>query len=84
MEDTGLRDDLALERTRLANERTMLAYVRTSLAMLGGGAALLHFFADRLWIHISAWSLIVVGSMTLIVGIRHFFRVNERLRKSSR
>jgi putative membrane protein len=84
MEDTGLRDELAMERTRLANERTVLAYVRTSLALLGGGAALLHFFPDYLWLHATAWTLMLFGTMSLIVGIRRFVGVNERLRKDSR
>jgi uncharacterized membrane protein YidH (DUF202 family) len=42
--DSTLRDNLALERTRLANERTFLAYVRTALSLLVGSAVLFQFF----------------------------------------
>lgn len=83
MEETTLRDELALERTRLANERTMLAYVRTALALLGGGAALLQFFADYPWLHGIAWALVLIGVATLLVGIRRFLSVNARLRAKS-
>ncbi len=39
VENTILRDYLALERTKLANERTYLSYIRTSLYFLLGGFA---------------------------------------------
>jgi putative membrane protein len=47
-EDLVLRDELALDRTRLANERTLLAYARTSIMLLVSGATALKLAADRL------------------------------------
>ena len=80
MDETSLRDDLALVRTHLANERTLLAYVRTALAMLGGGAALLHFFPGDDWLWGIAWCLLICGSGTLLAGIRRYIRVKARLK----
>jgi putative membrane protein len=82
MSDTGLRDQLAVERTRLANERTLLAYVRTALALAAGGAVLLQFFPaypSLLWL---AWLLIAAGGVTLAVGICRFIVVRGQLNAS--
>lgn len=82
MEDSTLRDHLALERTRLANERTLLAYVRTALALAAGGAALFQFFAGSEVVVGAAWMLIVGGGMTLGIGAYRFVAVRSRLRAS--
>ena len=79
MEDAGLRDKLALERTRLANERTFLAYVRTALSLLAGGAVMLQFFPDNPPVVTLGWSLVGVGGVVLVVGIYRFWRVRKRL-----
>jgi len=46
VEDTGLRDRLAVERTVLANERTMLSWVRTGLGLGLAGTTFLKLFGD--------------------------------------
>ena len=80
MEQSGVRDKLALERTRLANERTFLAYVRTALSLIAGGAVLLQFFDAYTAVIVSGWSLIVLGGIVLLVGIYRFLHVKSRLK----
>ena len=79
MNDTQLRDELALERTHLANERTVLAYVRTALALAGGGAVLLQFFPSHPSLFAIAWLLVATGAATLIIGTYRFLVVRRRL-----
>ena len=78
--DTTLRDNLALERTRLANERTFLAYVRTALSLMAGSAVLFQFFSDRPPYLLAAWMLVVGGGLTLVVGLVRFLQVARQLK----
>ena len=79
MNDTELRDALAVERTRLANERTLLAYVRTALALLAACAALLQFFPERMSLSALAWLLGASGGAMLLIGVIRFIQVNRQL-----
>ena len=79
MNDSTLRDNLALERTRLANERTFLAYVRTALSLLAGSAVLFQFFSERPPYLIAAWMLVAGGGLMLVVGLIRFNRVRKHL-----
>ncbi|MGQ0622693.1 MAG: YidH family protein [Panacagrimonas sp.] len=80
MNETQLRDQLAVERTRLANERTLLAYIRTALALAGGGAVLLQFFPSYPSLFRIAWLLVIAGGATIVIGMVRFFLVGKRLR----
>ena len=82
MENAGLRDKLALERTRLANERTFLAYVRTALSLIAGGAVLLQFFTSKFFLIASGWALIAIGGIVFLMGIWRFARVKSHLKAS--
>ncbi len=79
MEDSSVRDTLALERTRLANERTFLAYIRTALALIAGSAVLFQFFSAQPPYLIAAWLLIVGGGCAFLVGLMRFLHVKKRL-----
>lgn len=79
MDDSTLRDQLAVERTRLANERTFLAYVRTTLAMAAGGAAIFHFYPNSHALVLTAWSLLLGGGVILAIGLYRFYTVRARL-----
>lgn len=78
MENTTVRDDLALVRTRLAIERTFLAYLRTALALFAGAAVLLQFFQAP-YTPLLAWLLTGCGILALAVGIFRCLRVSRRL-----
>ena len=80
MENAGVRDKLARERTELANERTFLAYVRTALSLLAGGAVLLQFFTANITVVASGWALICCGGVVLLFGLWRFLRVRRRLK----
>lgn len=43
-EDLILRDELAIQRTKLSEERTYLAYIRTGMSMILGGIFFLGYF----------------------------------------
>lgn len=79
MNDTDLRDKLAVERTRLANERTFLAYIRTALSLIAAGVVILQFFQERPHFPAIAWLLVLSGGFTLLFGIVRFFRVRAQL-----
>lgn len=80
MTDAGLRDKLALQRTRLANERTLLAYVRTALSLIAGGVVILQFLAAQPIYVAIAWALLVSGFLSLAVGIIRFLYVRSHLK----
>ena len=54
MESTGLRDELALDRTDLANERTLLSYIRTALGVAGLAVVILKFMPAGLKMFLGA------------------------------
>ncbi len=82
MEDGGMRDKLALERTELANERTFLAYVRTALSLMAGGAVLLQFFSEKMAVIVSGWAFVVLGAVVLLFGLARFIRVRSHLKST--
>ena len=67
MPDSGIRDQLAAERTHLANERTFLAYVRTGLALCAGGVTFLQFYRSSGTLPIG-YLLLVLGSGGVVAG----------------
>jgi putative membrane protein len=79
-----LRDHLARDRTVLANERTLLAYVRTAIALFAGGGTLLELFPEVRHLRILGGILLVLGLLTLVVGVWRFVAVARRLRWISR
>jgi putative membrane protein len=74
-------NSLALQRTTLAAERTILAYVRTALAFLIAGASLIQFF-DAVSYHVVGWLLLLLGIITVLVGIHRSLRMYRNLRRS--
>ena len=81
--NTYIRDNLALERTRLANERTFLAYVRTGLSLLAGSVILLQFFTSLNAHIIIAGVLAGCGFIVLLIGIIRFNKVRIKLNKAT-
>ena len=71
-DETILRDQLALDRTRLANERTLLAYVRTAFMLVVAGATALKLFVETPSILVTAWLFIVAGAFVAVLGTWRF------------
>ena len=76
--ETGLRDQLAVDRTRLANERTLLAYIRTGLALIAGGAGVLGLIPTPA-AQVGGWVLLGLGCATVPIGFWRFVRINEHI-----
>lgn len=74
-----LRDELAIDRTRLANERTFLAYIRSALALLIAGATIIHF-ADNTWFLLTGIACLPLGIVFAAVGTQRFLRLHRALK----
>lgn len=78
MEDSSLRDKLAVQRNKLANERTILAYIRTALSFIGFGVLILRMFPEPEYFYMSIVS-IVLGCIVMIFGIRSYRKHNKKI-----
>lgn len=67
-----MRDNLAMERTKLANERTFLSYLRTGIAMVFAGLTFLKIFAnDPIYIGVGL-AFIPIGLGIVVFGYIRF------------
>jgi putative membrane protein len=79
MEDSQIRDRLAVERTRLANERTLLAYARTAVMLAASGFTVLKFAGEsgaEQWL---GGGLLIGAALVAAVGCRRFQHVHGRI-----
>jgi putative membrane protein len=76
-----LRDELAIDRTRLANERTFLAYVRTAMMLLIAGGTAIKLFGDAPIAVVVGWALIGLGTGIGLFGGRRFLTVRSDIRR---
>ena len=74
-EETRLRDELAVERTRLAEERTCLAYLRTGMSILLGGFFFIGYFREGLFS--------LIGYATVGVSLAFFIYGSYKHRKAN-
>jgi putative membrane protein len=79
-----LRDELALDRTRLANERTLLAYLRTAIMLLVTGGTILEVFGESPVNYVTAWTILGLGGMIAILGFIRFLQVRGTLQRIGR
>lgn len=78
MDETPLRDQLAIDRTNLANERTLLAYVRAFIGLFLAGVTFVKLFADDpVYVGIGFGSM-VSGVVLLVVGGLRYARLRRR------
>ncbi|WP_345223844.1 DUF202 domain-containing protein [Hymenobacter koreensis] len=77
-----LRDQLALERTKLANERTLLAYLRSALTLVVAGFSLMQFFRGHLYVWVGA-VLVPVGVAVAVAGWLRFRSKQTRIRAAA-
>lgn len=75
-----LRDQLAIDRTRLANERTLLSWLRTALMMLVSGITLLKLFEGVLALEVTGGVLIPVSFLMAAWGVRRYWRTCASIR----
>jgi|GEM_PF-6270826 len=86
--DPQLRDDLAIDRTKLANERTLLAYIRTSLALFLTGISGVHLpglgegtsFGPGY--RVAGWVFIAAAALVMSIGYRRYRSVRRRMRNN--
>lgn len=76
--DLILRDYLAADRTAMSNERSILAYIRTALTLIVSGASAIKFFYEPS-MKIIGVGLIASGILTMIIGVVHYHKFNQRL-----
>ncbi len=75
-----LRDELAIDRTRLANERTLMAYLRGGVTLILAGVSILHF-SQAYWFFYMGIACLPLGVFSIIFGLWRFRRMDGRIRK---
>lgn len=80
IDESLIREHLALERTKLANERTFLSYTQASLYFLLGGLALLQLkeYADLRYI---GYLALIFSGMFLAIGIWRYLSLKQKMKK---
>lgn len=74
-----LRDQLAIDRTRLANERTFLAYARSAIMLFISGVTLVKLFGDDTVVVRLGIALIPASLGIVLLGAARFQRMRRRL-----
>ena len=79
IDETLIREHLALERTKLANERTLLSYTQASMYFLLGGLTLLQLksYED---LHYIGYLALGLAALFLTIGIWRFFVLKRKMR----
>jgi putative membrane protein len=83
-DDLILRDQLALDRTRLANERTVLAYIRTAFMLFVAGVTALKLFVETPAVVVTAWLFVGLGILVMLLGIWRFVAMRRRICQRAR
>lgn len=76
-----LREELAVQRTRLANQSTFLAFLRTSMYFLVAGLSL-NSLLQGIAIGVFVVILFVGSALLLVVGIANYFFQADKIKKS--
>jgi putative membrane protein len=87
VDQLGIRDKLAYDRTHLANERTFAAWLRTGLTIAAGGIAVAHIVPEPARDSIISLALgllfVVVGVGSIAYGAVQYARVSARLSRAA-
>jgi len=81
--DLILRENLAIERTRLANDRTLLSFIRTSLYFAVAGISA-NSLLDIIYGWVMEAALIGISIFLLIVGAVKYRRVEVKIQESKK
>ena len=79
IDETLIREHLALERTKLANERTLLSYTQASLYFLLGGLALVQL-KEYEEMHYIGYLALVFSVLFVTVGIWRFIVLRNKMK----
>ena len=79
IDETLIREHLALERTKLANERTLLSYTQASLYFLLGGLALIQL-KELEMMHYIGYLALVFSVLFVTVGIWRFIVLRNKMK----
>ena len=80
--DLILREELALERTRMAQYRTFLAFIRTALYFPVAGISMNQALDLSYGIHLQ-WIGIILGLFILMGGLIFYYISGKRIKKHS-
>lgn len=79
IDETLIREHLALERTKLANERTLLSYTQAALYFLLGGLALIQL-KEYEEMHYIGYLALVFSVLFVTVGIWRFLVLRDKMK----
>ena len=79
IDESIVREHLALERTKLANERTLLSYTQASLYFLLGGLALIQL-KEYEEMHYIGYLALVFSVLFVTVGIWRFIVLKNKMK----
>jgi putative membrane protein len=87
VDQLGIRDKLAYDRTHLANERTFAAWLRTGLTIAAGGIAVAHIVPeparDSTVSLLLGIAFVLVGVGCITYGAVQYARVSARLARTA-
>ncbi|MCE5185755.1 MAG: DUF202 domain-containing protein [Planctomycetaceae bacterium] len=75
-----LRDELAIDRTRLANERTFLSYLRTALTLAVVAGTLMHLYHDQPLMVALAILFFAAAAVCFIMGVCKTIGMTRQIR----
>ncbi|MGY5846524.1 DUF202 domain-containing protein [Salegentibacter sp. HM20] len=79
IDESIIREHLALERTKLANERTLLSYTQAALYFLLGGLALIQL-KEYQEMHYIGYLALVFSVLFVTVGIWRFIVLKNKMK----
>lgn len=66
-----VREELAIQRTKLAEERTALSYIRTGFSLLLGGIFFVGYFLPETPFSYVGYATVIVSILFIIYGFHH-------------
>jgi uncharacterized membrane protein YidH (DUF202 family) len=66
-----VRENLAIQRTKLAEERTALSYIRTGFSLLLGGVFFIGYFLPGTAFAYAGYGTVVVSILFILYGFYH-------------
>ena len=79
IDESIIREHLALERTKLANERTLLSYTQAAMYFLLGGLALIQL-KEYQEMHYIGYLALVISVLFLTIGIWRFIVLKNKMK----